>query len=857
MENGNSFYHFGPYHLNERECVLYRNGHPLALRPKAFDILLVLVRNCGHLVEKEELMRQVWPDTIVEEANLTQNIFTLRKLLGEGEEGKYIETVSRRGYRFVAPVKEISGPALAIPVQAEINSVDRAADSSTERPERFLAVLPFANASADSNMEYLSDGITESIINSLSQLPQLRVMSRSAVFRYKGSELDAQQIGRDLRVDAVLVGTVRSQGRRLFVNAELVDVANGWQLWGDNYDRGSRDIFEVQDEIARQISAALRLKLTGDQEQRLGKRYTENTAAYQAYLKGRYSWVKYTKAGLEKAIEHFRKAIHFDPNYVLAYAGSVDCYLRLATNYIPQEDLVPETATSDWATEIDEADGASGTSDETVRLRYEWDQKAAQREQKRAAESKSEYPAAHQWYAAYQFAINLFERTLSSAKLTQELDSSIRDLKPAFDPKCASQFLYSTPTPAEEIQILCAIAREQIDAGNYEAACLVLEGWWNFGEWPKLEGLNQHLSADLLFTAGNLAGWLASARQAPLGQKHAEALLSGAIGLFEQLGSRLRCADARIELAYCYFREGLFDLAASTLRVALDVVGEKDTELRSIGLVRLASIESRAGRLHDALSRLNEAGEIVEVGGPWATGRYHLELAITLKDLAVAEGRQDYFDQAIKHYKEARYEFEAIGNHRYNAIVENNHGYLLLRLGRFDDAETHLVRARKLFDSFADKVRHAQVDDTLALLYVAAERLELAEESISRSVKMLEKGGEAALLAESLTTQGLVLCRLGRHREAKRVLSRAHEVAERCGDSEQAGYALLIMIEEMCQLLDDDERLDAGARVEQLLGCSQQTLIRERLGKCLKHIREVNAKKVGSLDLQSDEVGDS
>ncbi|MGH9908125.1 MAG: tetratricopeptide repeat protein, partial [Pyrinomonadaceae bacterium] len=544
--------------------------------------------------------------------------------------------------------------------------------------------------------------------------------------------------------------------------------ANGWQLWGDTYDRGSRDIFEVQDEIARQISTALRLKLTGDQEQRLGKRYTENAEAYQAYLKGRYSWVKYTKAGLESAIEHFRKAIHLDPNYVLAYAGSVDCYLRLATNYIPPEDLVSQVEASNLATEMEDPDGGFGTSDETVRLRYEWDQKAAQREQKRAAESKSEYPAAHQWYAAYQFAINVHERTLSDAKSTQELESPVSERQPAFDSKCAHQYLYFNPTQAEEIQVLCAIAREQIDSGNYEAAGLVLQDWWNFGEWPKLEGLSQHLSADLLFTTGNLAGWLASARQAPLGQKHAEALLSGAIALFEQLGSRLRCADARIELAYCYFREGLFDLAASTLRVALNVLGEKDTELRSLGLVRLASIESRAGRLHDALSRLNEAGEIVKVGGPWATGRYLLELAITLKDLAVAEGRQDYFDQAIKHYKEARYEFEAIGNHRYNAIMENNHGYLLLRLGRFDEAETHLVRARKLFDSFADKVRRAQVDDTLALLYVAAERLELAEQSISRSVKMLEKGGEEALLAESLTTQGLVLCRLGRHREAKR-----------------------------------------------------------------------------------------
>ena len=196
-----------------------------------------------------------------------------------------------------------------------------------------------SNVSNDADTEYLSDGITESIINSLAQLPLLRVMSRSTVFRYKSSELDAQRIGRELGVDAVLVGRVHSYEQKLVIGAELVDVANGWQLWGESYDRGSGAIFEVQDEIARQISAALRLRLSGEEERRLAKRPTRSTEAYQFYLKGRFHWSKYTKEGLEQAIEHFRQAIELDSNYALAYAGIVDCYLRLATNYIPPADV--------------------------------------------------------------------------------------------------------------------------------------------------------------------------------------------------------------------------------------------------------------------------------------------------------------------------------------------------------------------------------------------------------------------------------------------------------------------------------------------------------------------------------------
>lgn len=832
MQASKNSYRFGPYRLDASQRVLLRDGRPVSLTLKAFDTLVALVQKQGHIVEKDDLMKQVWPDACVEDSNLTQNIFTLRRVLGETAEGsKYIETVPRRGYRFVAPVNEVLEISPTPAKAAEgYQAVGQFSDVPSSQTTRFLAVLPFINASNDGDTEYLSDGITESIINSLAQLPLLRVMSRSTVFRYKSTELDAQRIGRELGVDAVLVGRVHSYDQRLVIGAELVDVANGWQLWGESYDRGSGAIFEVQDEIARQISAALRLKLSGEEERRLAKRHTRSTEAYQFYLKGRFYWSKYTEEGLELAIAHFRQAINLDPNYALAYAGIVDCYLRLATNYIPPADALPSISGL-RAREKDEAIPEAQPSPGMFKMRQEWDRKAAERESERAIELKSTYPAAHQWHAVYLFSAALYREATNETDCEHQVgDDGTTHLA---DAQVPSESRGADLTLAEEVQVFCTVAREQIEAGNFEAACVVLQRWWTIGEWPKVEGLEPHSSADLLFTTGSLAGWIASSRQVPKGQKHAEALLNGSIALFEQLGLKKRSAEARIELGYCYYREGLFDLARSTLKAALQVLPSEETELRSMGLIRLAVIECDAGRLHDSLERLTEVAEIVELVGPWVTGRYHLELATTLKDLGIAETREVFFDRALAHYQEALYEFEAIGNHRLAAIAENNYGFLFLALKRLDEAETHLVRARTLFEGFADKVREAQVDETLAQLHIAAERLDLAEQAIMRAIQPLQIGGEEALLAEALTTQGVILCRLRRHREAKRVLERANRVAESCGDREGAGRALLILIEELPEELDSNERLEFGSRLGRLLGDSQKASILTRLERSL------------------------
>ncbi|MBA3255740.1 MAG: winged helix-turn-helix domain-containing protein [Pyrinomonadaceae bacterium] len=846
MQASKSSYHFGPYRLDASQRVLLRDGKPVSLTLKAFDTLMALVQKQGHVVEKDDLMKLVWPDACVEDSNLTQNIFTLRKVLGETAEGsKYIETVPRRGYRFIAPVDEVlEVPSTIAKTTESYQAVGQTLYIPGSRTTRFLAVLPFINVSNDSETEYLSDGITESIINSLAQLPLLRVMSRSTVFRYKSSELDAQRIGRELGVDAVLVGRVHSYDQRLVIGAELVDVANGWQLWGESYDHGAGAIFEVQDEIARQISAALRLRLSGEEERRLAKRHTRSTEAYQFYLKGRFHWSKYTKEGLEQAIDHFRQAIDLDPNYALAYAGIVDCYLRLATNYIPPADALPRTR-GPRARETDDAIPEAQPFPGMFKVRQEWDRKAAERESKRAIELKSVYPAAHQWHAAYLFSAALYRK--AAREMDREHQVGDNQATQVADAQLPNESRCADLTPAEEVQVFCTVAREQIEAGNFEAACAVLQRWWTIGEWPKVEGLEPHPSADLLFTTGTLAGWLASSRQVPKGQKHAEALLNGSIALFEQLGLKTRGAEGRIELAYCYYREGLFDLARSTLQAAILGLPKEEPEVRSMGLIRLSVVECDAGRLQDSLQLLSEVAETVEVVGPWVTGRYHLELATTLKDLGVAETRTAFFDLALGHYQQALYEFEAIGNHRLAATVENNHGYLLLALQRLDEAQSHLIRARRLFDGFADKARGAQVDETLAQLHLAAERPDQAEQAIRRAVQRLLIGGEEALLAEALTTQGVVLCRLGRQGEGKRVLERASRVAESCGDNEGAGRALLILIEEMSQKLDDDERLEIASRLEQLLGDSQKALILERLRRCLAIIAEAAVRNDSEL----------
>jgi serine/threonine-protein kinase len=305
-------------------------------------------------------------------------------------------------------------------------------DSLVARPARktrkaidSLAVLPLVNG-GDPNSEYLSDGITECIINSLSMLPKLRVVPRSTVFRYKGKQTDLQEIGNELGVRAIFAGRVLQIGDSIIVKTELVDIANEAHLWGEQYRRTITDIFTLVEEIAEDISEKLKLKLTGEQKKQLAKRYTENTEAYQFYLKGRYFVTsKRTEEWIKKGIEYFQKAIDLDPNYALAFSGIADAYGFLASStggWSPHKGYPRAKAAAQKALEIDDALGEAHCSLGFSHLLYDWNWKEAASEFEKAIELSPNYPSAHDGYGFYLKAVGRFDEAIEKGKQVQQLD---------------------------------------------------------------------------------------------------------------------------------------------------------------------------------------------------------------------------------------------------------------------------------------------------------------------------------------------------------------------------------------------------------------------------------------------------
>ena len=287
-----------------------------------------------------------------------------------------------------------------------------------------LAVLPFENASGDPEHEYLSDGITGSLINILATLPKLRVMAQSAVFRYKGGEIDPQAIGRELNVRAVLVGKMMQSGGSLRIGTELVDVATGSLLWGAQYDRKPGDIFVVQDEISNEISGKLRLRLTRAEKKQLTKRHTENAEAYRLYLKGRHHWNRWTEEGFYKAIEYFRQAVEKDPSYALAYAGLADCYVLLGWNsYLPPQQAFPKgKAAANTALQLDQDLAEAHTPLAALLWLHDWQWEEAQTEFNRSLELGPTYATANHWYAEYAMTMGRHREAMTRMKKGLDLD---------------------------------------------------------------------------------------------------------------------------------------------------------------------------------------------------------------------------------------------------------------------------------------------------------------------------------------------------------------------------------------------------------------------------------------------------
>ena len=414
-------YEFKGFRLDGGQRRLLHHGRPVQLKAKIFDLLLFLVENRGQLVEKDDLMREIWPNTIVEENNITVSMSILRKRLGEDRAGReFIETVPRRGYRFVAEVTEISADSKSTGTAIEHTSSETSPrDSAIES----LAVLPIHNAISDQSIEYLADGIAESIINSLSQIPELRVLARSTVFRFKENEVNVQEVGKVLDVHAVALVRVIKLGEMLIIRSELVKVSDGSHLWGAQYRPTPADLLEIQGEMAKAISESLKIKLTPRFQRIVARNYTNNSEAYNLYLRGRYFWSRYSKDWVLKSIDAFKQAIDIDANYALAYAGMADAYFRLSNVYMPPREVMPKAEEAALkAISIDESLAEAHSSLGLVKLYYHHDWAGAEREFVRCLELNPDLVLAHQRYGSYLTFLGRFQDAIARYEHALELD---------------------------------------------------------------------------------------------------------------------------------------------------------------------------------------------------------------------------------------------------------------------------------------------------------------------------------------------------------------------------------------------------------------------------------------------------
>jgi tetratricopeptide (TPR) repeat protein len=398
------------------------------------------------------------------------------------------------------------------------------------------------------------------------------------------------------------------------------------------------------------------------------------------------------------------------------------------------------------------------------------------------------------------------------------------------------QAIDTTQILNERAQEACARAKALEELGEFEAARDALSPFWQrIGERPNVTGLDVIEQAEVFLRVGALSGWIGSARQVPGAQEIAKDLISAAARLFDGCELRERVAEARVDLAICYWREGAFDEARVTLDDALQQLGELESEQRLRALLTRAVVEKLSLRSEDALRTHRQAAPLFQNSNNVALkGKFHNEYATVLKNLGLARNSADLIDQALVEYSAATVYAEEAGNKRFLASVENNVGNLFVRLARFDEAHKHLDRARSLFTSLKDKGLVAQVDDSRARALISQGQLTKAEALSRGAVKALVQGDELSVLAEALTTHGIALARLANYPKARPTLEKAIRTAQSAGDNESSGVASISMVEELKDYLPFSELLAYYRMAETELAKSQHPEIQSRLGKCAR-----------------------
>jgi TolB-like protein/DNA-binding winged helix-turn-helix (wHTH) protein len=467
-------YEFGQFTLVPTEKRLLCDGKVVPLAPKVFDTLVLLVKNQGRLLEKDALLEALWPHRVVEEVALAHNVSQLRKALGDpAEDPKFIETVPKRGYRFIAAVRQRGEPRAAPPASGgETPSAVRHTPRSraailgafaavlvlaagtaayvhlSPTGKRVtgvlpaihsLAVLPFENLSADTEQEYFADGMTDALTTDLAQIGSLRVISRTSAMQFKGSKETLPQVGRDLQVDALVEGTVARGKNRVRVTAQLVEASSDYHLWARTYERDLKDVLALQDEIAQDIAEQIRVKLTPKERSLLIQVHAVDPEALDAYLRGRYWAYKadlwricgtsgsppcVSQSEAWKALEYYQKAIAKDPSYALGYAGVADGFVVLAVSGgLPYKEASPkinEAALKALALDPSLAEAHSSLA--FVKLFNDWDFSGADAELKQAIALNPNFARAHTWYSYYLVVMERLNEAVKESERARNLD---------------------------------------------------------------------------------------------------------------------------------------------------------------------------------------------------------------------------------------------------------------------------------------------------------------------------------------------------------------------------------------------------------------------------------------------------
>jgi DNA-binding winged helix-turn-helix (wHTH) protein/TolB-like protein/Flp pilus assembly protein TadD len=469
-------YEFGPYQLDPPERLLLCDGQSVPMPPKAFDLLVFLVERRGHLVDKDQLLKAVWPGSFVEEGNLSVTVSVLRKALNDDRgHHKYIETVSKRGYRFVAEVRQV-GEAEAVLARPQVIESPRQLEDSPVRelpgvvskshslipksvfwtiavaavglsvllilvkalPRRVagatavqgpaeirsLAVLPFQTLGAKRGDEYLGLGMADALITRLGNTGKIIVRPTSAIQKYAVQELSPQAAGREQGVDAVLDGRIQRQADRVRLTVQLIRVRDGEQLWGETFDKEFTNIFALEDALSERVAQSIRLKLTGEETRRFTKRATERPDAYEAYIKGRYFWNKRTDKGMKKGLEYFRQAIALDPAFTEAYVGVADSYATLGLYaVIPPKEAFPAAKEAALrALEMDDGLAEAHATMGFINFYFDWNRADAENEFRRALADNPNDAMAHSWYGESLAAMGRFPEAVAEAQRALEDD---------------------------------------------------------------------------------------------------------------------------------------------------------------------------------------------------------------------------------------------------------------------------------------------------------------------------------------------------------------------------------------------------------------------------------------------------